>query len=214
MRAITRGDRFARLLRRDEVIALVGKIQRRLELRDDVEQLLLDRADRRRQRAFELIERRPRLQRRDGVDQIGDRLRLDEIELLIEERAKRELAWLREPRAGVDRGAKDRAQDNGTAVRRNFNHVLARCTSAAPRNSVKTTMIESSLAPGTNCNRRERRVSGLRDWSRPMSSHRNARRVRAAEANHTETAAPGGVAMATMVSEVENTSSQYPVARG
>ena len=73
----------ARFLRRDEVIALVRKIQRRLELRDDVEQLLLNRGNRRRQRAFELIEGGARLQRRHGLDQIGDRLRLDEIELLM-----------------------------------------------------------------------------------------------------------------------------------
>ena len=111
MRAITPAIDVARLLRRDEVIALVGKIERRFELGDDVEQLLLDRRDRRRQRAFELIERGPRLQRRDRVDQIRDGLGLDEIELLIEERAQRELARLGEPRAGVDRRAQDRARE-------------------------------------------------------------------------------------------------------
>ena len=111
--AITPAIALARLLRRDEVIALVREIERRLELRDDVEEIVFDRRDRRRQCALELIERRARLQRRDGVDQIRDRLGLDEIELLIEERAQRELARLGEPRPGADRRAQDRVRTTG-----------------------------------------------------------------------------------------------------
>ena len=111
------------------MVALVGKIQRGFELRDDLEQLFLDRGNRRRQRPLELIECRASLQRRDGVDQIRDCLCLDEVELLIEKRAQRELARLRQPRARRNRGAKHGCQHDGTAVRRNFNHVLTRVRS-------------------------------------------------------------------------------------
>ena len=44
MRAITPAIDSRGFLRRHEVIALVGKIERRLELRDDVEEILFDRA--------------------------------------------------------------------------------------------------------------------------------------------------------------------------
>ena len=94
-------SRAARRL--DEVIALVGKIERRLEAHDEIEQLRVDLARSPRQRAFELIERGARLQRRHRVDQIGDGFRLDQIELAVEERAQRELAGLGKPRAGVHR---------------------------------------------------------------------------------------------------------------
>ena len=57
------------------------------------------RGDRARQRAVELIERRARLQRRHGVDQIVHRLRLHQIDPTVEKRAQRELAGLGQPRA-------------------------------------------------------------------------------------------------------------------
>ena len=87
----------------DEVVALVGKVERRLEPRDQIEQLRIDRGDAPRQRAVELIERHARLQRRRRVDQIRDRLGLHQIALAVQERAQRELAGSRQPRAGGDR---------------------------------------------------------------------------------------------------------------
>ena len=70
----------------DEVIPLIRKIQRGLEPGHEIEELCLDRRDRGRQRAFELIECRAGLQRRDRIDQIGDRFRLDQIALPVKER--------------------------------------------------------------------------------------------------------------------------------
>ena len=73
-------ERQGRFGRRDEVIALLGEIQRCLERRDDLEQRCIHLAQTTRQRPFELIERDTRLQRRDGVDQIAHRFRLHEID--------------------------------------------------------------------------------------------------------------------------------------
>ena len=56
-----------------------------------------------RQRAFELIERRARLQRRHRVDQIRDRFGLHQIDAAVQVGAQRELARLGEPRAGLHR---------------------------------------------------------------------------------------------------------------
>ena len=69
-------------VRLDEVISLVRKIQRRLEARHEIEQACVERLDARGQCAFELIERDARLKRRHGIDQIGDGLRLNQIDLV------------------------------------------------------------------------------------------------------------------------------------
>ena len=78
-----------------------------------------------RQRAFELIERDARLQRRRGVNQIGDRFRLDQIPLAVEKRAQRELAGLGQPRPGRDRARDNRLQHDRAAMRADFDDVLA-----------------------------------------------------------------------------------------
>ena len=84
-----------------KVIALVRKVQRRLEPRREIEQSLRRCRGSRRQRALELIERRARLQRRHRVDQIAHRLGLHQIEPTVQVGAQRELAGPGEPRAGV-----------------------------------------------------------------------------------------------------------------
>ena len=54
-----------------------------------------------------------------------DRLRLHEIDPLVEIRAQRELARLCEPRTVAHRLADDRLQQHGTAVRADLGDVLA-----------------------------------------------------------------------------------------
>ena len=78
--SITLVDRARDRLRLDEVISLVGKIQRRLEPGHEIEQARVECLDARGQCAFELIERDARLQRCHRVDQIRDGLRLHEID--------------------------------------------------------------------------------------------------------------------------------------
>ena len=97
------------------MIALFGKVDRRLEPRDQVEQRGVDARDRAgRQRAVQLIERGPRLQRRHRIDEIGDRFGLRQIDAAVQIRAQRELAGLRQPRARRHgRGDHDRLSTTG-----------------------------------------------------------------------------------------------------
>ena len=83
----------------DEVIALFGKIDRRFEPRDQIEQRRVDRRRSPSSVCLQLIERGAGLQRRDRIDQIGDRFGLRQIDPAVQKRAQRELAGLREPRA-------------------------------------------------------------------------------------------------------------------
>ena len=114
-----------RLFRIDEVVALVGKIERRFEPRDQIEQRCIERSDPAGQRAFELIERDARLQRRRRGNQIRHGFRLHEIDPAGEKRAQCEFARARKPCARVDGGMHDRTQDHGAAVRGDLNDVVA-----------------------------------------------------------------------------------------
>ena len=78
-----------------------------------------------RQRPLQLIERRARLKRRDGVDEIGDGFRLRQIDPAVEKRAQRELARLGEPRAARHGRGDDRAQNDRASVRAQLDDVLA-----------------------------------------------------------------------------------------
>ena len=120
------GDGARDRLRLDEVIALIRKIQRRFETRDEIEQRASRAAIVAVECALELIERDPRLQRSHRVDQIGDRFRLNEIHLAVHERAQGEFARPRETRTSIDRALQHLLQDDGTAVRAELDDVLAR----------------------------------------------------------------------------------------
>ena len=85
------------------MVTLVREIERRLEPRDQIEELRIDLCDAACQRAFELIECDTSLKRRRRLDQIGDRLRLHEIALAVEKRAQRELAGIGQTGAGGNR---------------------------------------------------------------------------------------------------------------
>jgi hypothetical protein len=107
------------------VIALLRKIERCLQFRDEVHQRRVNGADAAGERAFERVERRPRLERRHGVDQVRDGFRLDEIDSSVQIRAEREFTWIRESPAGGNHGADDRLEDDRAAVRGNFGDVFA-----------------------------------------------------------------------------------------
>ena len=101
-----------------EVVALIRKIQRRLEPGGELEQRRIDLADASGEGALELIERGARLERGDRLDEILHRLRLDEVEPAVEVRAKRELTWFREPRARLHcRARQSRAAARGCRAR-------------------------------------------------------------------------------------------------
>ena len=78
-----------------------------------------------RERSFELIERRARLQRRHRVDEIRHRFGLDQIDATVQKRAQRELARLGQPRAGGHGIFEDLPQHDRAAVRADFDDVFA-----------------------------------------------------------------------------------------
>ena len=118
------GERGARLAGRDEVIALVGEIHRRLEARGQIEQFPVERADGPGERALELIEGHARLEGSDGIDEIRHGLGLHEVHAPVQEGAQRELARLGKPRAGVDGGAHDAAHQRQAAVGADLDDIL------------------------------------------------------------------------------------------
>ena len=107
------------------MIALVGKIERRFEPRDQIEQRRVDLASRA-STSFELIERRARLQRRHRVDQIRDRFGLHEIDR-VPFRYARSVnspgSASRAPAAIARRD--DRFEHHAAAVRRDLDDVFA-----------------------------------------------------------------------------------------
>ena len=62
----------------------------------------IDAGNRARERAFELIECRARLQRSRGINQIGHRLGLHQIDPAVEKRPQREFARLSRARPALD----------------------------------------------------------------------------------------------------------------
>src|SRR5260221_14219790 len=104
----------------------IWKTDRRRQMRDEIEERGIDLPDRTGQRALKLIERGPRLERRHGFDEIGHRLRLRQVYPAVDERSKRELPRLRQPRARFDRGRDDARQYNGAAVLADLGHIVSR----------------------------------------------------------------------------------------
>ena len=97
----------------DEVIALVRKIERRLEPRDQIEELRVDLRDAACQRAFELIEGDARLQRRRRRNQIGHGLGLNRSRLPL-----RNARSVNSPGRGQPRARGDGARRRSHAARR------------------------------------------------------------------------------------------------
>ena len=186
-----------------------------------------------RQRAVQLIERGARLQRRDRIDQIADRLRLHQVDPAVHERAQRELARLGEAGTGGNRGRDNRAQHDRTSMRAQLHDIvagigggtgevgrddlidgvatavvrlkpdsatIASCVGAAGGSSTRR---PASAGPGKTSH-----VAASRSRSRAMRS----RAIRCASGPLKRTTPrpprPGGVAMATMVSRVENMNHQ------
>ena len=108
----------------DEVIALIGKIDRRFEARVEIEQRRVDLRDGPRQRTVQLIESRAGLKRRRGVDEIGDGLGLREIDPAVQKCPERKLAWLGEPGARRHRRGDDRAQNDRASVGAQLNDIV------------------------------------------------------------------------------------------
>ena len=83
----------------EKVDLLFGKVERGLDQRAQLDEALRQRVDVARERAGQRARRRARGRFGVGVDQVGDRLGLRQVELAVEERAQRELAGLRQSQA-------------------------------------------------------------------------------------------------------------------
>jgi len=76
---------MARFLSLDEFIAFFREVERRLQSRDDVQQRIANFGGGTAQQSLDVVQRQLRLQRGARVDEIRDRLGLDEIELAVGE---------------------------------------------------------------------------------------------------------------------------------
>ena len=195
--------------------------------------------DRLRQRPLQLIERRARLQRRDRVDQIGDRLCLRQIDPAVQERAQRELPRLGETRAARHRRGDDGAQHDRASVGAELDDVLAgvrmrgresrsrrrdrwrrrngpaeagpmRGCVSARRSASPASQTSCRLQPD-QCERRVARLERTRGAIRPPAMPRASGPLRRTTPMPPR---PGGVAMATMVSLVENTNEAHDATAG
>ena len=191
------------------MVALVRKIERRLEPHAHVEQRLADRRQRVAQRAIELIERESRLRRCHRVDQIGDGFRLHQIELAVEEGAQRELARRRQARAGGHGAADDAIEQHRAAVRGDLDDVVAgvgRRRREPGEHHLIDRRAARHAAPASSGAARRRTVARRAPSAGP-GARTAAIDTACGPAMRTtpRPARPGGVATATMVSSVENT---------
>ena len=108
------------------MIALIRKVDGRFEPCNQIEQVGIDFPNPAGQCALQLVEGGTRLNRCHRVNQIRDGFGLRQIDPSIEERAKRELAWLGESCALGHGGPDDGPQNHRTAVRAQLHHVLSR----------------------------------------------------------------------------------------
>ena len=104
---------------------LLRKIEHRLGQRAQFGELRDQAVDRRGEFAAERAQRRARRFAARGVDQVGHRFGLRQIELAVEKRAAREFARLGKARAGIEHGAEHRMRHHRSAVALQFEHVLA-----------------------------------------------------------------------------------------
>ena len=107
------------------MVALIRKVERRFEPRDQIEQFCVDLRNAFRQRAFELVECRTSLQRGDGIDEIGHGFSLHKIDPAVQKCAKGELARLGETRATLHRLLDDLSQYDRAAMRADLDDILA-----------------------------------------------------------------------------------------
>lgn len=85
-----------RLLPPNELVTLLGEIERGLQPRDHMQKRVSNRRRLAAQQTFDVAQRQLGLKRRSRIHEIGDRFGLNEIELSVQDRALGELARLRD----------------------------------------------------------------------------------------------------------------------
>ncbi len=180
-----------------EKIDLVGgKIDRGLDVGAQLRQRLIERAHARREFALERSQRGARGRFAAGVDEIGDRLGLRQVQLVVQVGALRELTRLRAARTELERRARSALDQQRAAVAVQFEHGLAgvgmrrreiqrqpfieRCAVGAQE--TRALRVARLAAAGRATPRRSRGACGPEMRTMPMPPR------------------PGGLAVATMVS--------------
>ena len=130
------------LLRRRDADVVFREIDAGFEQRDQFQQLLLDRTDAPRNRAFHLLRRDASLVQRGGFNQIADRFGLRQIDSSVEICPQRELARLGQPGAGRASPLESRIEEPRAIRGRRFRPDLRRCRSAARRRYVSDHLID------------------------------------------------------------------------
>ncbi len=156
-------EAVAHLGRREELRVLVREVDRRLDVGAKLHHRAASALHLARELAEERTQRRARRLRRARGDEVGDRLGLREVELVVVEGALGELARARQPRAELDRARDEQVLTTGPPWPCSSEHVLARETSSA----------RGSRARGPRRSSRRRR---LRTRRRPRAAAAAARR--------------------------------------
>ena len=104
---------------------LVGKVERRLDQHAQLDQLVHQAMDLARKLAGQRAQRRAGRLRRAGLDQVGNRLGLGQVQLVVEKGTAGELARLRQPRTEFQAASQQLLHHHWAAVALQFEHVLA-----------------------------------------------------------------------------------------
>jgi len=124
-----RGELLARAGALEEVDLFLGKVERRLDQHAQVHDALGQGVDLLGERAGQRASGRPRGGLGAGIDEVGHGLGLGQVQLVVEERAGREFARVRdaqaEAAAGLQAACEDQLQQHRAAVGLQFQDVLA-----------------------------------------------------------------------------------------
>ena len=164
------------------------------------------RRDRGRQRAFELIHGRARLQRRHRLDEIGDRFRLRQIEASVQVRAQREFAGLGQPRARAPSPSSTIASSStGLPCAADLDDVFAG-VGMRRREPGRDDLVDARVRSLGSMHAAECGVSRRRAARADSAAPSRSGRRRGPDIRTTPMPPrPGGVAIATMVSSMANT---------
>jgi hypothetical protein len=169
----------------ERVELFLGKVEGRLNERSQLDQLGDEPVDRRGELPLQAADGAARGRLGSRLDEVRDRLGLREIEPVVEERAARELARLREARAELEAPAQQELQHDRAAVTLQLEDVLAGV--GMRRRKIERDPVVDRPTCGV-AKARARRAARLRQLSEQLDC--KARESRTGDADHADAGVP------------------------